>query len=120
MWIGRGASLYSMYDIFEPGRTGTAMLSKNNAFRCSLPESRLLDARYFGIVCSHKGISEEPRYRTSILPKKFAAKMSFHMPAFAKRIGRRGIPPGASSLSGADTRRYKSYVPYDSPFGTVK
>jgi len=29
MWIGRGASLYSMYEIFDPGRTGTAMLSKN-------------------------------------------------------------------------------------------
>ena len=28
MWIERGASLYSMYDIFDPGRTGTAMLSK--------------------------------------------------------------------------------------------
>ena len=29
MGIGRGFSLYSMYDIFDPGRTGTAMLSKN-------------------------------------------------------------------------------------------
>ena len=28
MGIGRGVSLYSMYDIFDPGRTGTAMLSK--------------------------------------------------------------------------------------------
>ena len=28
MWIERGASLYSMYEIFDPGRTGTAMLSK--------------------------------------------------------------------------------------------
>ena len=29
IWIGRGVSLYSTYAIFDPGRTGTAMLSKN-------------------------------------------------------------------------------------------
>ena len=29
MAIGLGFSLYSMYDIVDPGRTGTAMLSKN-------------------------------------------------------------------------------------------
>ena len=27
--VGRVFSLYSTYDIFDPGRTGTAMLSKN-------------------------------------------------------------------------------------------
>ena len=29
MWTERVASLYSMYVVFDPGRTGTAMLSKN-------------------------------------------------------------------------------------------
>ena len=36
MWTGRGVSLYSMHDIFDPGRTGTAMLSMNpERFRCA-------------------------------------------------------------------------------------
>ena len=44
MWTGRGVSLYSMYDIFDPGRTGTAMLSMNPE-RFSDGTSRLIVER---------------------------------------------------------------------------
>ena len=44
MWIEGGASLYSMYEIFDPGRTGTAMLSMNPE-RFSEATSRLIVER---------------------------------------------------------------------------
>ena len=44
MGIGRGFSLYSMYDIFDPGRTGMVMLSMNPE-RFSEATSRLIVER---------------------------------------------------------------------------